>query len=184
MHALCPKCFPEFKEISSRFSMHNDVPKDDRPLFAQGAIYTTPPPTPLRYGRGYSPQAMYSPGFSPNFQQDYHRSPDCSPRFSTPNHYYNQRAPKLAREDRRGSPRSSWHANDSCVSGSSRFSSLSVHSPHSQKRVGEIYTSILSTLRCVVPEHAPYKKLAWSQHIYFRSCCSRNLHRYTSRIPS
>ncbi|CAN7939060.1 unnamed protein product [Ixodes hexagonus] len=89
--------------------------QDDRPLFAQGVIYDSPPHSPShgQFGGGdcggaVSPRGHFAPNQSPG---GYPRSPySQSPRFSTPVHGSYPRPPKFARGNRGGSPRSPWHS--------------------------------------------------------------------------
>uniref|UniRef100_A0A131XV76 M-phase-specific PLK1-interacting protein n=1 Tax=Ixodes ricinus TaxID=34613 RepID=A0A131XV76_IXORI len=91
--------------------------QDDRPLFAQGVIYDSPPHSPSHgqfggNGGAASPVASPRGHFAPNQSPGgYPRSPyPQSPRFSTPIHGNYPRPPKFPRGNRGGSPRSPWHS--------------------------------------------------------------------------
>ncbi|XP_029833049.3 M-phase-specific PLK1-interacting protein [Ixodes scapularis] len=91
--------------------------QDDRPLFAQGVIYDSPPHSPSHgqfggNGGAASPLASPRGHFAPNQSPGgYPRSPyPQSPRFSTPIHGNYPRPPKFPRGNRGGSPRSPWHS--------------------------------------------------------------------------
>ncbi|XP_077514601.1 uncharacterized protein LOC144125252 [Amblyomma americanum] len=90
--------------------MQNDSStKDDRPLFARGFIFPSPPASPYQSPiRGPPRQSFSAPNSSPRGQ--HHSaltSPFSSPRFSTPVFGRHPRQPKYQRESY-GSPRSPW----------------------------------------------------------------------------
>ncbi|XP_077555225.1 uncharacterized protein LOC144169766 [Haemaphysalis longicornis] len=81
-------------------------PLSKKPLFAQGAMYPSPPASPF-HSPGAGQQQQYAPNFSPHGgDRSGPPSPFPSPRFSTPVHSY-QPPPRYPRESY-GSPRSPW----------------------------------------------------------------------------
>lgn len=121
--------------LSAQAAMQNQgSPLSKKPLFAQGAMYPSPPASPF-HNPGAGQQQQYAPNFSPHGgDRSGPPSPFPSPRFSTPVHSY-QPPPRYPRESY-GSPRSPWqHTGQHGYTPRQRF--------NSSRRVGDL-TSLVA----------------------------------------
>lgn len=119
---------------SAQAAMQNQgSPLHKKPLFAQGAMYPSPPASPF-HSPGAGQERRYAPNFSPHGDRSGPPSPFPSPRFSTPVHSYQPWYPR----ESYGSPRSPWQQTG-------HHGYTPRHRFNSSRRVGN-FPSLVTTL--------------------------------------